>query len=115
MGSRRDVGRLCPELPPVTSEANRGVESANMQQALVRNVRHLIYFSLCFNTFSVSQFNILAPTAAVTVNCQIIKVLEEDFVSRSASEFGLKIGQYPRTSSKYIIMMMKCITSRPQS
>ena len=34
MGSRRDVEWFCPDLPPTTSEANRGVGSANVKRAL---------------------------------------------------------------------------------
>ena len=36
MGSRRDVGWFCLDLPPTTSEANRGIGSANVKRALQR-------------------------------------------------------------------------------
>ena len=34
MGCRRDVGWFGPDLPPITSEANRGIGSANVKRAL---------------------------------------------------------------------------------
>ena len=34
MGCRHDVGWFRPDLPPITSEANRGIGSANMKRAL---------------------------------------------------------------------------------
>ena len=35
MGPRRDVGWCRPDLPSTTTEANRGIESANVKRASV--------------------------------------------------------------------------------
>ena len=38
MGSRCNVGWFCPDLPPTTSEANRGIGSANVKRASVDTI-----------------------------------------------------------------------------
>ena len=38
MGSRHKVGWICPDLPPIASEANRGIVSANVKRALERDL-----------------------------------------------------------------------------